>query len=1042
MVSRLVPSILALLILQCTPGIQKDKRLVVLSGEGQNTMYRAIIQDINQFAEQNGYEIAVTEDQRYTSEDSLSNISALIFLEDPSSITAAQQRNLERYYQSGGGLVLLRQEMNRYQWPWYYRLTKTQQDSDPEKPAGRVLLLDTLQLDQADLPNHLQRLIGDNRWHPREISSIAAPDFNRFTVKLLDDEINEPMQMAVLPSGKVLFVEREGLVKLYHPELKKTKVIGNLEVSTSGNYEDGLLGVTIDPQYHRNNWIYIFYSPLIEKPVQYVSRFRLAYEDSLIMASEKVILEIPVQRETCCHSGGGLEFGPEGLLYISTGDNTSSKESDGFSPIDERPGRAPFDAQKSSGNTHDLRGKILRIEPQPDGSYKIPVGNLFPPDGSRGRPEIYVMGCRNPFRFSIDAKTGYLYWGDVGPDGGVDGPQGPQSYDEWNQAKSSGNYGWPYFVADNKAYADLDFATMEIGPYFDPDRPLNESPNNTGAKELPPAQIPLIWYGYGSSEIWPMLGTGSRSAMAGPVYYGPKKPTTVSFPAYYQGKMFIYEWARSWIKVVSLNEQGDLDKIEDFIPGLEISKPIDLEFSRDGALYILAYGANYFANNEDARLVKIEYAHGNRVPVPSIIASPEVGALPHSVSFSASNSLDYDLGDSLHYKWMIGNDTIVFRENVSHTFKESGRHEVELWAYDSKGDSAVTTTIIRSGNARPEINIDFDDNSTFYFDGQGPLSYRVSVMDKEDGSTINNQINASQVVINFNYLPQGKDLAELGPDLFKRPTAFLQGRRLMDNSDCSTCHDYQIESRGPSYQAIADRYHGGAEVTLELAQKVIDGGTGNWGSALMAAHPQLSLAETTAMVKYILSLATGANKGGLPLNGEVAFTEHQHNPQRGEYLFTAYYQDQGATGADALASYESLIFRHPEVEAEEYHDFLKVSRQRPDGGNLEYINARQQGSYIMFQQVDLRSIRQLTLKTRVRQPAKVTVYLDDPQGGELWGEIVCNPAPGGDWRQYRIDVNPTTGKKDLYFVFSSVEQDDPLVLDLDWMLFEPGTTLP
>src|SRR5690606_5368182 len=108
--------------------------------------------------------------------------------------------------------------------------------------------------------------------------------------------------------------------------------------------------------------------------------------------------------------------------------------SDGYTPIDERPGRGPFDAQKSSGNTHDLRGKILRIKVNEDGSYRIPEGNLFPKDGSEGRPEIYVMGARNPFRISIDPKTNFLYWGDVGPDSGKDGIQGSKSYDEWNQA--------------------------------------------------------------------------------------------------------------------------------------------------------------------------------------------------------------------------------------------------------------------------------------------------------------------------------------------------------------------------------------------------------------------------------------------------------------------------------------------------------------------------------------------------------------------------------------------------------------------------------
>ena len=102
-------------------------------------------------------------------------------------------------------------------------------------------------------------------------------------------------------------------------------------------------------------------------------------------------------------NAGSLEFGPNGNLFIATGDNTSPRAT-GYSPSDEREGRSPWDAQKSSGNTNDLRGKILRIKPEADGTYSIPDENLFAEDGSEGKPEIYVMGCRNPYRISIDSK--------------------------------------------------------------------------------------------------------------------------------------------------------------------------------------------------------------------------------------------------------------------------------------------------------------------------------------------------------------------------------------------------------------------------------------------------------------------------------------------------------------------------------------------------------------------------------------------------------------------------------------------------------------
>ena len=175
--------------------------------------------------------------------------------------------------------------------------------------------------------------------------------------------------------------------------------------------------------------------------------------DRLDLASEQKIIEVPTQRDLCCHVGGDVGFDSQGNLYLSTGDNTNSWASDGYSPIDERPNRAPFDAQRSSGNTNDLRGKLLRINVAADGSYTIPDGNLFGPNGrfpavdGKTRPEIYSMGHRNPFRFTIDPVTDWVYMGEVGPDAGGDNPnRGPRQYEELNIIKRAGNGGWPHCI--------------------------------------------------------------------------------------------------------------------------------------------------------------------------------------------------------------------------------------------------------------------------------------------------------------------------------------------------------------------------------------------------------------------------------------------------------------------------------------------------------------------------------------------------------------------------------------------------------------------
>jgi cytochrome c len=385
----------------------------------------------------------------------------------------------------------------------------------------------------------------------------GPPPESAFRREILADSLNEPMELDVLPDGRVAFIQRPGQLRIYDRDREQLLEAGSLAVSLE--VEDGLLGFALDPGFSQNGWMYFYYSPA-DTSVNRLSRIEFD-GDSLQPESEIVLLEVPVVRD-CCHSGGSVEFDVDGNLYLSTGDDTNPFASDGYSPLDEAPGREIFNAQRSAANTDDLRGKILRITPQPDGSYTIPDGNLGDQFGIEARPEIYTMGHRNPFRISIDAKNRYLYWGDVGPDASEDGERGPMGYDEIGQARSAGNYGWPYVIADNQSYRPIDFETGAQGDWFDPENLSNSSRLNTGAVDLPEAQPAMIWYPYGTSPEFPMLGSGGRTSMAGPVFYrGQFADVDGRFPSFFNGKLFIYDWMRHWIKVVTMNHKGTLLRI-------------------------------------------------------------------------------------------------------------------------------------------------------------------------------------------------------------------------------------------------------------------------------------------------------------------------------------------------------------------------------------------------------------------------------------------------------------------------------------------------
>lgn len=428
-----------------------------------------------------------------------------------------------------------------------------------------------------------------------------------------EDTLLDPMELSVAKDGRVFYAQRNGIVKVWKPSDKSSTVIGKLDVFTG--LEDGLLGLTLDPNFEQNGWIYLYHAlPETTRDANgkkagqnVISRFTVR-GDQIDMGSEKVLLRVNTQREECCHSGGSLTFDSKGNLYQSAGDNTNPFASNGFDPIDERPGRFPWDSQKSAANPNDLRGHINRIHPEPDGSVTIPAGNLFPPGTEGTRPEIFVMGCRNPFRISVDPKNGYLYWGDVGPDAQTSNPKrGPAGFDEINQARGPGFFGWPYFIANNKPYVEYDFSTKQSGKPFDPQHPVNNSPNNTGRHDLPPAQPAFIYYPYSASTHFPPLGSGGRTAMAGPVYYFDENlKSEHKLPKEFDHTFFAYEWTRNWIMAVHLDENDHIEKIEPFLKNMTFKRPMDMELGPDGCLYLIEFGTNW-GNNKDTKIERIEY---------------------------------------------------------------------------------------------------------------------------------------------------------------------------------------------------------------------------------------------------------------------------------------------------------------------------------------------------------------------------------------------------------------------------------------------------
>lgn len=882
--------------------------------------------------------------------------------------------------------------------------------------------------------NHLlggiRYAIGQNK--PLDYSKaygVKKPEENRFKKTVLSNDLNEPMELAVAPDGRVFFVERAGKFYMYDPVSRKTRLLRDFPVKAVEKYLNGLLGITLDPDFKENNYMYFFHTAEENgQHKQHISRFTLGKEGFLDLASEKVIIQVPIDLEVSAHTGGSLAWDKDKNFYISTGDNTVPFESNGFAPIDDRPGRLTFDAQRSSANPNDLRGKILRIHPEPDGSYTIPDGNLFPKGTPGTRPEIFVMGCRNPYRMSVDQATSIVYWGEIGPDSGTDAPQGPRGYDEINQAKKAGNYGWPLFVADNKAYKDYDFETKTVGQLFDAGAPVNNSPFNTGAKTLPPAQKPLIWYPYAKSDEFPEVGTGGRSAEAGPVYhFDANLKSEVKIPEYYDQALFIFDWMRNWVFAVRLDENQNFKRMEPFMPTIgDFKRPIDMEVGPEGAFYMLEYGSVYGIDNEDARLVKIEFNPGNRTPVAIASARDTIGLAPFKVNFTSRRSYDFDEEDKLRYEWQFEKGQPASASaNASYTFEKNGIYHVTLKVTDPSGMSSMDTLEIKVGNTLPQVAISSENNSTFFFADTTPLKYAVEVKDNEDKT-----IDQKKVQVSLNYIPKVARNEQLAGHQ-QITSSYNLGKNLMAGSDCKACHQMEKSSVGPAFVEVSKKYTGDKNAVAKLANKIIIGGGGVWGEKAMNAHPQLSVEDASEIVKYILTLSNQLSQAKLPLQSNIELKEHVGKETQGRYILTASYTDKGGA-ISPLSRTEALVLRPAKVEAEDADVLSNAQRFRRVAGGPDK-------AYLVFKNIDLKGISKLTYSYSSSNEGIVEVRTGSVKGSVISRLDFTATGGRGKYAELSTPLQDPGGKHDLYFVFKkkngSVNENAPL-LGIDWINFE------
>ncbi|MFT5130758.1 MAG: cytochrome c, partial [Rhodothermales bacterium] len=429
------------------------------------------------------------------------------------------------------------------------------------------------------------------------VANVANEVMRDFAPEVLAQGLEDPMEMSIAPDGRIFVVERAGTLRMIAPTGGAASIVLKLAVDAAtlasskgkGDKESGLLGIALAPEFSDTGWIYLYYTKPGGDALTHdhqLSRFTFDEAKSVIdPASEKVLLKVPSVRSARIHEAGSLGFDAAGNIYLSTGDNQIRSE-------------YLFSLQ-SAANSNDLRGKILRIHPESDGSYTIPEGNLFPPGTEKTRPEIYIMGLRNPFRLAVDKPSGWLLWGENGPPnyfaqntGITDKRLLVNGYDEFNLAKRAGFHGYPMFLGPNEAFVEYDQKARKVLERFDATAPRNRHPKNTGLELLPSPTPPAIWYAGTDVKQFAALGGGGESAIGGPIYhFDPSWDAAGKLPQSYDMCWFIGEYARRWVKTVHLSADGKPGEIRDFLPRLKLGRPVNIKFGPKGSVYVLYYGS-------------------------------------------------------------------------------------------------------------------------------------------------------------------------------------------------------------------------------------------------------------------------------------------------------------------------------------------------------------------------------------------------------------------------------------------------------------------
>ncbi|MFN0058933.1 MAG: DUF2341 domain-containing protein [Planctomycetota bacterium] len=518
------------------------------------------------------------------------------------------------------------------------------------------------------------------------------PDFQD---SIVFSGLNQPTAIEFAADGRVFVAEKSGLIRIYSSLSDPTPAtFADLRPRVHNFWDRGMLGFALHPNFPADPYVYVLYTmdaPIGGTPPVFFDDCgdptgvgctvgarlsRLTASGDVMSGVEFVMIENWCQQFPS-HSIGALEFGPDGALYLTSGDGAS------FNYVDYGQGGNPCADPTLEGGavrSQDLRstadplgydGTLLRLDPitgaaMPDNPL---VGGTSSIDD-----RIIAYGLRNPYRFTVHPLTGEVWIGDVGWG----------SYEEINRVVDPvdaviENFGWPCYEGP-----------FTQGGYDGANLPLCETLYGMPGA----ATAPFFAYAHGTPVAPGPCGAGS-SAIAGlEIYNGG------SYPASYDGALFFCDYARQCIWVMYEGVSGLPDPTSRVTFVGAAGAVVDLQCGPGGDLF--------YARIDSGTVHRVQHFSQNEPPIAVLEVSPTSGPAPLLVNFDATLSYDPDLSGALTFAWDLDGDT-QFDDGVgatiTHTYGVSGSYLARVRVTDPESGEGFASALITVDNSPPLVTI-------------------------------------------------------------------------------------------------------------------------------------------------------------------------------------------------------------------------------------------------------------------------------------------------------------------------------------------------